>query len=159
MNSRALVFAQRFLDRIEEVFFNENEHHKFIEFLQILRNFNEQQYQTGAHLYLVRTLLWPRGQWPYFKFESKLILSIPNLHIPDAWKVFHARLSGAGWHISVLFDAKRCRCDQQIHGIFPEGELHEVSEQIEYILSKAAGSGEFLTVKSNVFTRNRIKKN
>lgn len=47
------VFAQRFLDRVEETFFNENKHHKFIEFLQILRNFSEEQQQSGAQLYLV----------------------------------------------------------------------------------------------------------
>lgn len=50
-----LVFAQRFLDRVEETFINENKHHKFTEFLSILRNFSENQHQqTGAHLYLVR---------------------------------------------------------------------------------------------------------
>lgn len=52
------MFAQRFLDRVEETFFNEDKHHKFIEFLQILRSFSEQpqQQQTGAQLYLVSTL-------------------------------------------------------------------------------------------------------
>lgn len=49
-----LVFAQRFLDRVEESFINENKHHKFVEFLEILRNFRENQHQqSGADLYLV----------------------------------------------------------------------------------------------------------
>lgn len=48
------VFAQRFLDRVEETFINENEHHKYTEFLSILRNFSEnQEVRCGADLYLV----------------------------------------------------------------------------------------------------------
>lgn len=57
----ALVFAQRFLDRVEETFINRNEHHKFVEFLEILRNFRENQPQkSGADLYLVSILLTNR---------------------------------------------------------------------------------------------------
>lgn len=49
----SLVFAQRFLDRVEETFINENKHHKCVEFLNILRNFREkQQNKSGADLYL-----------------------------------------------------------------------------------------------------------
>lgn len=49
------MFAQHFMDRVEETFANENAHHKFTEFLNILRVFNENQSkQSGAELYLVR---------------------------------------------------------------------------------------------------------
>lgn len=48
------VFAQRFLERVEESLMNENNPHKFTEFMSILRNFNENQAQLcGADLYLV----------------------------------------------------------------------------------------------------------
>lgn len=47
------MFAQRFLDRVEETFFNENKHHKFFELIQILRDFSELQEQSGAQLYMV----------------------------------------------------------------------------------------------------------
>lgn len=52
--SPKLVFVQRFVDRVEEIFINENKHHKFAEFLGILRSFSENQHkQNGADLYLV----------------------------------------------------------------------------------------------------------
>lgn len=51
------VFAQHFIDRVEETFANDNLHHKFTEFLNILRVFNENQpKQNGADLYLVREI-------------------------------------------------------------------------------------------------------
>lgn len=47
------MFAQRFIERVEEIFINENNHHKFTEFLAILRKFNDnQQHQSGADLYV-----------------------------------------------------------------------------------------------------------
>lgn len=50
-----IVFAQRYIDRVEETFINENKHYKFIEFLGIILDFNENENQkTGADLYLVR---------------------------------------------------------------------------------------------------------
>lgn len=59
-----LVFAQRFLDRVEETFINENEHHKFSEFIDILRNFSENQTQhSGADFYLVRNRLFYGKIW------------------------------------------------------------------------------------------------
>lgn len=65
-----LVFAQRFLDRVEETFFNENKHHKFFEFVQILRDFSEQQQQSGAQLYLVIT--FNIGLFPFSTFHFYL---------------------------------------------------------------------------------------
>lgn len=45
------------MDRVEEVFANENNHHKFIEFLGILRIFSENQHsQTGGDLFRVSFL-------------------------------------------------------------------------------------------------------
>ncbi|XP_055309941.1 uncharacterized protein LOC129573467 [Sitodiplosis mosellana] len=52
-SEKDFLFAQRFIDRVEETFINENKHHKFTEFISILRNFSEnQQQKTGADLYL-----------------------------------------------------------------------------------------------------------
>lgn len=51
------VFAQHYIDRVEETFANDNLHHKFTEFLNILRVFNENQpKQNGADLYLVKPI-------------------------------------------------------------------------------------------------------
>lgn len=52
----SLVFAQHFLDRVEERLSvsgnNDSNHHKFAEFINILRCFNESN-ETTASLYLV----------------------------------------------------------------------------------------------------------
>ncbi|XP_031624264.1 uncharacterized protein LOC116341381 isoform X2 [Contarinia nasturtii] len=53
-SEKDFLFAQRFIERVEEIFINENKHHKFVEFLAILRKFSEnQQHQSGADLYMI----------------------------------------------------------------------------------------------------------
>lgn len=66
-----LVFAQHFMDRVEETFVNENSHHKFTEFLNILRLFNENQCnENGADLYLVSELQYHNGRKQLIIFNN-----------------------------------------------------------------------------------------
>lgn len=79
-----LVFAQRFMDRVEETFINDNKRHKFAEFLCILRNFSEnQQRKSGADLYLVNMYLFSfcacvRRLFSYDKTDERLFAVRPK---------------------------------------------------------------------------------